>query len=553
MPHTVTDILFPGRHHLLTCFQASYLLRATSDDAGLMDDRGAAIDAFGAAIHVAITSWDHGSTRRNPVPGHRREAIVERVAAETSLDLRAWPIPDVPPTARFHEYLLESIVAVGGPRLEPASCAVACSTPAVADLFRAAGFRILPVEAGAAGVERPWDVLERMVAARSIDAVADAMHPAAIEVWRRYGLLEGVLRAHADPLLTDEGNLTDTRDYATYAKAFDSGAPRKWAQLRGHVVPGRVVDMGCGAGSLLMEAAADPDLAESDLFGIEVTRSLHEECQHRRAAGAFANPNTFFFQRNIVADRLFDPASVDTSISTALTHELWSYIGEHALRAFVEHMFEQARPGGVWLNLDVCGPIGGDRPVWIQPRPGVTVQGLPTAEGTSVLTLDAGGAPVPRDLTGASPGDLEALLPRLSPLEGFVQFAHDWHGDAQWRLIPSDESGLPTPMVETTLRTAMEWLSKKDYPDNWLSEMHESFCFWDERDWRTVVEAAGFELAPGSGATTNPWLVEHRFASTATLHPAGEPGSVMAWPHTHVLLACRRPRAHVAAAPAPVP
>ena len=32
--------------------------------------------------------------------------------------------------------------------------------------------------------------------------------------------------------------------------------------------------------------------------------------------------------------------------------------------------------------------------------------------------------------------------------------------------------------VETKLRWAMEWLSKKDYTDNWESEMYEAFCFW---------------------------------------------------------------------------
>ncbi len=125
------------------------------------------------------------------------------------------------------------------------------------------------------------------------------MHPASAQLWERYGLLGQVRRAHADPLLTDEGELTETRDYNTYARAFDTGAARKWEQLREVVRPGRIVDVGCGVGSLLHEIAADPAFAESDLYGIEAARPLYDECVHRRGQGAFENPNTFFFQRTI--------------------------------------------------------------------------------------------------------------------------------------------------------------------------------------------------------------------------------------------------------------
>jgi SAM-dependent methyltransferase len=549
MPDAVQHVLFPGRHHLLTAFQAEYLERVASGEV-MTDDSGAELTAAGATVHVAITSWDHGATRRNPIPGHRREAIVERLALTAELECCSWPVPDVPTSERFASYVLESIAAAGGPRLEPGSCVVACSTPQVSQQYRDLGFRILPVELGAAqeagddDPARPWDVLEQLVAEESLEQAGRRMHPAALDVWRRYDLLDRVLRAHADPLLTDEGNITDTRDYATYAAAFDSGASRKWATLAPHVRPGRIVDVGCGAGSLLAEAAADPRLGESDLYGIEATRSLHDECVHRKAAGAFANPNTFFYQRNIMAEQLFDAGSIDTTISTALTHELYSYLDEAALRAFIDRIYAQTTHGGVWLNLDVCGPLDGDQFVWIEPRANVTVTGEPLPRSRRQLDVGAAGVPIPVDLAAMERDEVESLLPQLTSLEGFAQFAHDWYGDAHWRLVPAP-SGADAgngPWIETSLRTAMDWLSKKDYPDNWLSEMHEQFCFWDERDWARAIEAAGFELLPGSGGTTNPWLVEHRFESTVTLHPAGEPDATVPWPHTHVLLACRRPR-----------
>ena len=97
--------------------------------------------------------------------------------------------------------------------------------------------------------------------------------------------------------------------------------------MRAVTRPGRIVDVGCGVGSLLHEIAADPAFGESDLYGIEAARPLFDECVHRRSQGAFANPNTFFFQRTIGQGAMFTPASVDTTLTVALCHELYSYLG----------------------------------------------------------------------------------------------------------------------------------------------------------------------------------------------------------------------------------
>ena len=44
-----------------------------------------------------------------------------------------------------------------------------------------------------------------------------------------------------------------------------------------------------------------------------------------------------------------------------------------------------------------------------------------------------------------------------------------------------------------TLRAAAEFLSKKDYVDNWRSEMNEEFCFWSFTQWREVLGDVGEE------------------------------------------------------------
>ncbi len=519
MPETpLRYVLFPGRHHVLTTFQGEYLDRVL--DGGAVDDLGTPVAVTeDAAVVFVVTSADHGNTRRNPVPGHRREAQVERLAALSGRPYLCFLIDDVPATERFASYVLGSIEADGGPRIEPGNCVVATSTPAVADLYRSRGFRILPVELDPVletPPDRPWDILERLVGTGSLDD--DALHPVSRDVWARYHLLDHAVRVFADPLLSSEGDITGTRDYRTYAAAFDGGAERKWRELAPHVRPGRIVDIGCGAGSLLAEAAADPALAESDLYGIEAARPLHEECLHRRRAGVFENPNTFFYQRNFMEAELFDPGSMDTTLTSALTHEIWSYLGEPALEEFVARVHDHTRRGGVWLNLDVCGPDDGARHVWLD---------LGVAESEP---------PVVAPLAGRDRDDVRAVVESLSPVGSFCQFAVDWYFDAPFELREVDGRMI----VETSMRVAMEWLTRKDYPDNWLSEMHESFCHWSFGDWEDALQRGGFELAPGSRAITNPWLVEHRFAPVATLRPVGSLDQSIAWPTTHALLVARR-------------
>ena len=57
-------VLFPGRHHLLTRFQAGYLRELAG--------------AGATTVVWAVTSANHENTKRNPVPYHRREAAIER-------------------------------------------------------------------------------------------------------------------------------------------------------------------------------------------------------------------------------------------------------------------------------------------------------------------------------------------------------------------------------------------------------------------------------------------------------------------------------------------
>jgi SAM-dependent methyltransferase len=495
-------VLFPGRHHLLTRFQAEYLSRF---EAG--------------TIVWAVTSANHENTKRNPVPYHRREAAIERFSLLGGLRSLVVPIFDAAPTDAFAEVTLKTIAVATGLDLTPADTVVACSTPEVAALYQRLGFPIAPVEADPTlrtTPERPWDVLLRLAAGD--ETWRKLAHPATVDVYERYRLVDTVRTVVNDPLVGAEGGLTATRDYRTYVEAFADAAERKWAAVRRHVQPGRIVDIGCGAGAVLELADREPGLHESDLIGVEVARHLYSECVHKKAQGVFRNANVYFYQRNVLGGAIFADRSVETTLTFALTHEIWSYGRQReSLLRFARRIFDHTAPGGVWINSDVCGPDDRRREVILR---------LSTADGDN----PAGARP---DLAGLSSEQVKAYVQSLSTRARLDQFAADF-------AFPFTFEAVGDGAVRIELGAAMDFLTRKDYVDNWLSETREQFCGLSFAEWSELLTEVGFELDPASAPIRNDWIIENRIAPVASLTDLD--GRPLDWPVTHLLAVARRPR-----------
>src|SRR5262249_35419089 len=65
-------------------------------------------------------------------------------------------------------------------------------------------------------------------------------------------------------------------------------------------------------------------------------------------------------------------------------------------------------------------------------------------------------------------------------------------------------------------------------------------------EWKAAVEKAGFVVAPGSHAFTNPWLVANRYEGKAKLFREVDGTLVpLAWPVTNLLLVAEKRWAHL--------
>lgn len=530
-------LLFPGRHHLLTNFQLEYLTRVTSGDPRQLRD--IAGEPFTADQRIdtilwAITSANHAHTRRNPLPAHRREVAIEDFAEQLDARSYVFLIDDLGSTPRFAEYLIKKIDvdSQGRFRLTPANTVIGCSTPEVIAMYERLGFRILPVEL----VNRsplqlldmtPWQLLDHLVEVgrRGGDWQTDELYLTKVaratrRLYQKYHYGDLIVALHQSPLLTDDGDLTDTRDYNTYVRAFDAGAQRKYELIKDHVVPGRIVDIGCCTGALLRELSYDDRLRESDFFGVEVARPLYVECLHRKEQRDFGSDHVFFYQQDFASGPVFADHSVSTFTTFSLTHEIESYGGRAALLRFLQLLYAQTALGGRWLNVDVVGPEQGEREVylWLEPSDGRSDDWE-------------------REFEPAERIQLRDYLDGLSTYARFLRFARDFRREEGERLAYREMSLAGVPYVVLALSDACEFLSKKDYTDNWMSEMHERFCFWSFAQWSEAAREAGFQVASASHAFTNPWIVENRWRDRAVLYQrCGTELQPLPYPVTNMLL-----------------
>lgn len=503
-------LLIPGRHQLMTNFQFYYLQQILQE--GLYDQK----DVNGYPLHYsdkveavifAVTSANHSNTRRNPLPFYLRAISIEAFGNELNVPTYIYGIDDVGSLPNFAAYTLKRIKHDSEPQfnLNPLNTVVVCSTQ-VMKMYQKLGFSILPAELSdvhtwTTKTEMPWDIVEYIAKTGSWctdEYVKMKMHPASYNVWCKYNLGEKVQLLFNDHMISSDGDLTETRDYNIYVRQMDEIAEMKYKDTAPFIQPGRIGDIGCAVGSWMKLASRDDRFRESDFYGIEVSRHLYEICQQRKYNGEFSNPFVFFSQRNAVTGLAFERGSMNTIHTSSLTHEIESYGSRSDLLQFIRNRYDELAPGGVWINRDVVGPFEKEKEVllWLNKEDGIN------------------------DYTHKLFGDRHALaahLENLSTYARFFWFARDFRKAEGYqvqfeKVVVEDES-----YIRLSLRDAAEYLSRKDYTDNWQSELHETFCFWDFADWKAQLEMVGFKIHPDSKVFTNPWIVEHRWKGKAAL------------------------------------
>jgi len=523
-------LLFPGRHSITTAFQEKYLwevLRLPVSKLDIIGDTALQAEQTITTIIFAVTSANQDNSRYNPVSFHERVIGIDRFAkpykSTLSVAYQIIGIPEYRPTHRFAEHTLKEIEyqTEGLLQLDPKNTLVLTSTPNLLALYQNLGFRILSAEydqkTDTYKDDRPFELLKKIV-----DRGSDWLHSgvyaklskATRETWQDFPHVPAkIIRLWKDPLLTDDGSLTKNRNYASYAYGMGHGPllEQKYKDIREPIVSGKIVDEGCADGALLSRLAKY--FPDSDFIGIDIASEFIARCKERQRAGEFGEAYVHFHQRNLM-DKIFEDNSIATTICNSTTHELWSYgEQEKTLKEYLRKKFDQARPGGRLVIRDVVGPEHYDDEVYML---------LSETDGKNDDPLKECSDPL----------SLREHLGLLSTYSRFLRFAKEYLQEMresgrrgeETKVIFSEKVIQGERYIVTRLKHAVEFMTKKDYIDNWASELNEEFCFWGFEAWQEALCSAGFEIGrpdngvPMSRVYTNPWIVEHRFKGKVTLY-----------------------------------
>jgi len=526
----MTYLLFPGRHLLHTTFQKEYaekLLSLSSRELGNRKD--GQDDGRGiTGIVFAVTSANQENSRYNPIPFYIRAMGVDRfvnsLKKKTGISHHIIGIPHFPPTDKFAEYILKEIEENTEKSLvlAPHNAVVLCSTPSLIEMYRKLGFHIFSAEYDEKNKdyksETPIEILKKVVALSGEwdkdKEIQSKLSQATRELWHDFpDVPRQIIRLWNDPLLTEEGSLTETRNYSTYALGMGRGEMMdiKYDEIKDTITPGKIVDEGCADCALIVKLAED--FPDSDIIGIEITSEFVARCKERHRAGEFGGTYVHVHQRNLM-EKIFEDNSIDTTICNSTTHELWSYGNQaETVHNYLQKKFNQTRKNGRIVIRDVVGPLDKEEEVYMA---------LNKEDGSNEDILKE----------CVDPTLLKEHLDGLSTYARFIRFAEDYLADmrkekkrdSNTKIQYREEVISGEIYIVLSLKDAVEFMTKKDYIDNWQSELNEEFAYWDFVEWKGALVKAGFhiienpnDLNTSSRAWANPWIVENRFKGKVKL------------------------------------
>jgi SAM-dependent methyltransferase len=279
----------------------------------------------------------------------------------------------------------------------------------------------------------------------------------------------------------------DLQAYARYLANMDAAMRQKVAATAAHLpCIGTVADMGMGSGSGSEALAAlYPRL---QVVGLDVNPTMVE-----LASRTYQRPNLSFRQGDI-AERCCPPGSLDGVVNSSVLHHVTSYNGyryaeaARALRA----QAEQLRTQGTLIVRDFLAP----------------------PEGAVELRI---------------PVDLLPLWEKFA--SGFRGLLPDAERGCAWLQAGVDEKGWLR--LKTDHRCAVEFVLRKDYTQDWDSEILEEYTYFTQDEFEAEFRRLGLRVLI-STPLRNPWIVENRFEGQFELY--GADGAALDYPPTNYLI-----------------
>lgn len=294
--------------------------------------------------------------------------------------------------------------------------------------------------------------------------------------------------------------------YERYLRGMDRSMRQKVALTAAHLLgEGTVADMGMGSGSgTLALASLYPRV---QVVGVDINPEMVS-----RATEKHRLPNLGFREGDI-AQPVFPEGSLDGIFDSSVLHHVTSFNGydhEAAARALKNQSLQLA-VGGSLIVRDFVAPVGGE-----------VLLDLPTTDGV-------GGDEPTTCSTTALFERFAREFRKLSPEPGFS--FQRVEGSTALPLEP----GWQRFRVEH--RMAVEFLLRKDYRNDWHSEVLEEYTYFSQAKFESVFVSLGLRLL-ASIPVHNPWIINNRFVGKAKLRTLD--GTPLPFPATNHLIVGER-------------
>ena len=287
--------------------------------------------------------------------------------------------------------------------------------------------------------------------------------------------------------------------YESYFAGMDSSMQQKVALTTAHFpVRGRIADMGSGSGRGTFDLA-------SLYHGLELVGVDINPISVERAAEKYQRPNLSYVVGDI-AEMVFPSDSLDGILDSSVLHHVTSFNSFDVNRVLTtfDNQVSQLKTGGVIIIRDFVIPDGPEH-VYLD---------LPTSDGKESGTTK-----------------------ELSTAALFELFTQQWRSSVNpHSAVPFTEKTSPRAgfrRFELTLRTAAEFVLRKDYRADWDTEVLEEYTYLTQSQFESAFRTRGLRIVT-SRPLWNPWIVQNRFQNKFFLTDLNN--STLPFPPTNYLI-----------------
>jgi len=292
------------------------------------------------------------------------------------------------------------------------------------------------------------------------------------------------------------------RKFHIYGALMDAAIEQKVKDIFPWIKSGTIADAGFGTGALLFRLSQK--FPQSNIFGLDISSHFFGKAKRQ-----FKNiPNINLLRKNIVQQH-FPKNSLDTKIFSTALHEIYSYNDYNLqfVKTALKNSFKELKPGGRIIIRDGIQPQPEKWCLWFKPN-----------DGESNLKLH------PRFLS------TEAM---------FLRFVKEFKKSlgAKYQKTTDPRKGA---LYYLNSADAYEFISKKDYRDNWHLEINEQFGYLTLLKYKKLLRDIGFKIISAK-SYRNPWIVKNRWKGKVKIYQKTKGGfTPLSYPDTNVVIVAKK-------------